>query len=688
MRQPLLLTLAFVCLIAHALLQNPPRPRYRGFAGLQWASTSGWKEQDLGSDTPAAERSVTFTPRQSFERWASAISKPVELNGNRVIFETLGAPPARFAIEFRLADGQVFKQRPAITPSTAWSRIEVDLPAEAINKTAEIALIAEQPTVVRTDRVLSFRDRIAFFKLRWPGAPSPYAWTAGAAGIFLFVWVILQAHGLRLSPWRIYPIYLFAAAAVFFHTTLFFNWDEWDVLHRMMTDGAATALRPHNEHFIPLFFLLYRAEALLFGDAYGLYLFLTMAIHALNAVLLAGLLERFVPRKAGLPPQLFWAAGMLYLVNALHSEVLEWAFEISIAAAQCATLLAASELIDFIADGKKRRLFSVAALAGAAPLIFGNGLVAPLQAGVLAAAFVVLTGPSRPAALRLVLGGVCALLPCISDFLAYSHFAPQPPGTPGIAETLALNGDAIFDYLFVGSQLGAILRSTGVYPSLDLDAGSRTLAVVLDYLPSLTEFVRAISPEGLFARTGFVLSLIALAAGTAIYWSDKSRRWFPAVCYLTGQAFILITMLLPALGRWKFGVFQSLAARYHYQTLPGVFVLLLPLLLAAFSALAGKKSLKSAAIALVIALHLALTLRVNSNFDYFTAAGAQNKQFVSELEDWEKKNGAAGAKYEGEGEMSGLYPIAPERFTPGLHPIEAYAVLNGLNPNRYPQTRR
>ena len=700
--------LALLGLILFTTVQNPAAPTFLGFTELKWSSLDGWRSGWLGPDVLSHSRAVTFLPRQSFERWTTAVSEPFVISGPTIVFQTLGPPPpGRFAVELRSIENPasptrepLFKGRPKPTSAAGWSSMAVEVPPALQGQTVTATFIAEQPKVAPADlskRAFSIRDRVSFFSARAHTTYSSSAlWLAAISAAILLIY--LAGSNANLSFSSILPLYLLLIAAAFIRTSLYFHWDEWDVLHRLVTEPISTVLRPHNEHFIPLFFLFYKLESVLFGSFYLGYLLVTASVHAINSVLLARLLRKITPDELAPPAGVYWAIGGLYALNVLHAEVMQWAFEISIALLQTVLLLCCYQAVEFIRDGKRPRLATIFGLAAVAPLIFGNGLILPIQIGVVATIPLICRTDRSPLLVqlqRLITAGVVALLPCIGAFLAYRHFSPPSGAAASAQASLAANIPVVIDYLFVGTGLGAILRSTGAFSTLAIDGSSAVLHWWIQRFPSIVPYIQTISPEDIFAAVGILLALGVLIFGVKIH-SKEARRWqFPLACFISGLGFIVVTMALPAIGRWQLGVFQSLSPRYHYQTLPGVMLLTLPLLIAGFNQVLTRttRPAMSAVLALVLLVHLYLQFSLTSGFDYFTTRGAANQRYVQELADWQvlrtkSSTDSTVPPFDGAGTwFADLYPLSNDPLAPGMAPETGYEVLNKLNPSKFPVVR-
>jgi len=132
--------------------------------------------------------------------------------------------------------------------------------------------------------------------------------------------------GIReLHDWRTEVILFFG---VFAGTTwvqqpsrFSFFGDSWDVLYFYLIDPRSI-FQPHNEHFIPLFNILYFAQYKLFGAHHLDYMLVLYLLHSLAAVFVYR-----IGRQIQLP---YWSsitAALLFSFSSVPWEVLGWSFE-------------------------------------------------------------------------------------------------------------------------------------------------------------------------------------------------------------------------------------------------------------------------------------------------------------------------------------------------------------------------
>jgi len=97
--------------------------------------------------------------------------------------------------------------------------------------------------------------------------------------------------------------------------------DSWDVLYAFLLDPR-TILQPHNEHFIPLFKLLYFAEYKIFGAHHLGYMLVLYLLHCVVVVLVYSL-----GRQIGLSLWSSMTAALIFAFSSVPWEVTGWSFE-------------------------------------------------------------------------------------------------------------------------------------------------------------------------------------------------------------------------------------------------------------------------------------------------------------------------------------------------------------------------
>ena len=490
---------------------------------------------------------------------------------------------------------------------------------------------------------------------------------------FLALLIALNLKGLCASNRTYFFALLLLSLAVHFRGDAFFHWDEWHVIERFQKNGLETTFKPHNEHYLPAFFASYFLQTLALGANYWAYLLISISFHALNSFLLAILLEKLAAPQSSAGPAAK-TLGALFLLSSLHTEVLHWAFELSLLLCQTACLLALLAVQKFNSSGGWKNILLLSLCILIAPFLFGSGLNAVLQ--VAALVFFTMHFRKRGSLIRafvsLAIAGIFAAL--AASIYIY--------GKGDAASTLSKSSplehlQEITDYIFVGSQVGTVIRGLGLFPSLELTAAKELISQkTLLELEAATGL--ALSPELAFAYLGLIANLFILLLTLASSREKKRalRLW------LLGQSIILLSFLLPALVRYKFGIHQSLALRYQYSALCGFAISLLPLFLQIHNQRKAKLFLGA-----VVFLYTSLHLYHGLSFDNFSSSGAIHKNYLAQHRHWnsllstEKED----ASFEGKGTTyAHLQPLFPPTITPGRHPDQVYAVANWLSPECYP----
>ncbi len=450
----------------------------------------------------------------------------------------------------------------------------------------------------------------------------------------------------------------------FFQSETFFYWDEWHVLGRFREMGISGVIYTHNEHFLPLFFLIYFLQAALFGTNYDLYLLSNLALHLLNGWLIFILLREIAEDRTK-TRQAAAVVSLIYLFNACHVEVLHWAFTLAVVSGVTAILLALYFTVRFLKDGS--RLYLVYSLVSAffAPLLFGNGFMTAVWLGFLCLMYIFYYNDNRQAIFRRsasLLIGVGVVI----GIVAYLYTTSQESGGHGVGEIKVVSDkSAIIDYIIVGAEMGTVLRGMGLYPILELGAADEVVKFSQE-------------PELFLSNIGMVVSLVVLLL--TLYWSSNRRQ--SGLIFVTGQLFILSTFVLPAIGRWQHGVTQSLALRYQYMAQIGLVFMLFALI---YAFLEHRRELKKISFIWLLCVYYFISQFILSyNFDYFVNNGVQNRIFEKELLAWNEKlceaGGSMAKSYEGVGtKFESKQPVMPPGLTPGRHPNDIYQTLIWLN---------
>lgn len=679
-RSFILVLAAIVALLnAFQFTTQPTSSPFQSFQIIEWATLKGFTHGDAPVSLKL-ERGVSPAEGFSQRDRAYAVSKPFRILTQQLEVQFAGRalhPRDRAGLRFKLKDlagetlfdGTLASSRTKLS-TKRWTSRRLLLPPELVGREVT-ATVVRQPAIAPPVE-LHLRDRILWFEspsIARRTADLPHSATlsiAIAALLALALVALIRSPQFSTLPTaKLLLLFFVIGFGVHFRISAFLFWDEIYLLEQFMRRGGFSGvIYRHNEHFLPLFFSWFYAQCRLFGDSYWLMLIVSNAIHATNAVLLAALLERLLPDRPGLRTSARTGA-LLFLVSGLHAETMQWAFEQCLLLAQTATFLAMIAAIEFVHTANRRYLIGAALATAAAPLLFANGFIAPLQIGLLLLLVTHLADTSRLRWTRTITALAAVGFAVIIPAALYLTFK-KGVGS-GIDSAKPFDDlQKLADYLWVGSELGGVLRGLGLFPFF-----------------ANTDPVRLLGsdprPETTLAFWGLLASLLVLS-----YALWKRPRAESVRIWLLGQLLILSAMLLPALGRWQYGMEQSLSLRYHYGTAVGLTVLLFPVLVS--SALIHKHRVGAALGSVLLALSLAVQLKAGHNY-LLTPFGGTHRAYTEQLRDWNIQLRERGAitSYEAAGtDLEGQHPLHPHSFTSQRHPDEVYRALNWLDPERYP----
>lgn len=674
-------TILGLTLTLYQLSTSVSQPVYQGFTPLEWESGPNCVPLKDSPDGAITRLSVS----QKLRGRTVCQSKPFQLPGSHVelTYRSTSSKLAEKAFKFELQSVRSDKKFAVKIPSPNqrhitrdWFAVHIDLPGQSAPQQFVLRGIADKS--LRGGAVIELRDRVnlfsssifSFLRDRLTKTKARIiiaALCALSVGAFLFR---IDPSISRFSLWALFTI---LAVAVHFRCTAYFMWDEWHILERFRDGGFASAFEGHNEHYIPLFFLTYGAEVFLFRYRYELYLLFSIALHALNAVLFISLLKRLVPEGES-SKQAALLGGGCFLISGLNAEATQWAFQPCVLLMVTMALLGILSALRFLEAKQIGHAIGAALASFAAPLLFGNGFCVPALIGVTAIAQIVRTRENMTSAGR---GGFFPLVvsSCAGMTIALGLYFLFGQTQSKTEVRSALAGAAeITRYVFVGGELGTVLRGVGLLPAYELTSAATLMP------PALS---RIISPEMALALVGVLISLLILALSLL---GSKDKRAI-LVTWLLGQALILIPFLLPAIGRWKYGPSQALMLRYHCLPLIGVTILVSPLIASIVHRRAG--SFLRTVLLISMFFFVSANLFGGAAFSYFTENGLRHRIFIAELQDWSRRlqatSPASPISYQGAGtKLSGLFPLFPETLTPGKTPDQIENLMHWLEPEAYP----
>ena len=645
---------------------------YHSFEALSWGHAQGYSPDSTPIESLAGVRAMGSVNSKEFSHTRSIQSTPFKLKEQGMLLEFIAGPNnPDCSLSLTFLDNNLRPLHAITLPSSdlkTWSRAKVEFPTQ-LSSEEEVRISLEQFSdsscwsAVR-DRIewVSFSPFLSLQQLlRGSFIVSSLLCICFAATI---LWCLVSFLAVERNNWQIFSLILLFSLLTQFRFSGYFHWDAWYALQRYAEQGISSIFLTHNEHFLPLFFGFYANEALLLQGAYQPMVLISCVLHAGFGFLIFQILQLFGAQR-------YSAAilALLFTMSSLHGESVQWAFEQSLLLCHLALALSLLAGFRFVDSGRYRDAIVSCIMATAAPLFFGNGFVIvgywPLL--LITRLFFISSHLRKLVALRgaILFAGivVCITLP-LSAYIVLKGDNAQAVAQ----ESLLANIGEVFSYVFVGSQIGTIVRGLGFIPSLELGVSPYIIAEAIKIV-DLSSFSH-IPAEMLLAYFAFGVSLLLLAASLT-FGKNALLLW---TC---GQVFILGSLMLPALGRWKFGLAQSLSLRYHYGSLFGLLLMCLPLVQYAF---AGQRlsGVRARLALILIWLYLSVHLWTATQFTYFQNHGQRHRLFIDSLVDWRQTIGEDGP-YEAIGtSYEGLQPSYPQTLTPGKHPNDISSVMNWL----------
>ncbi|MCC6954040.1 MAG: hypothetical protein IT290_07970 [Deltaproteobacteria bacterium] len=531
-----------------------------------------------------------------------------------------------------------------------------------------------RPGEFRMRSRINFSERQPFYRFRSVASIWPFR---ALTSVFLAAVLlpIVFAAAPAISNRRLLCALIFLSSAIHFRSSAYFHWDEWHLMQSFYENGLSRIFQAHNEHVLPIAFSVFRAEMAMFGSNYGMYLLLSIFVHAINALLLIGLLQTLFStlphaRAASV------LAGVLYALNGLHAESVQWGMEICITLLQTFTLLALRATERYVRTPKPRLLAPIAAYSILAPLTFGNGLCLPALVGCFGW-LVWRLRSSREDDVKVMNVVLAVILSTVGSAAAAALYVIHrvPSNVPPIPSTLGEKIEGMVTYALTASQLGTVLRGIALIPHYEPAVAQRLYpSAIASTLPQ----------PWLWIILGF-----AVGIGLAILAIRVLGRRDGFAVAVSGQLLILVPMILPAIGRWELGPLQSLSIRYHVLPLTGLFLLLFPVALLLFERTArpttpGRNALCQPLWSwpgIAVWFIAATNLFAGADFEYFVDHGVRDRIYIAQLREWRTR--VPSGPYEGTGtDLAGLFPIFPPTMTPGRHPDEIYRTLTQLDERR------
>ena len=697
----LFLSFLLSCVLYHLSSTNAPR-QFVGFSILSWSTTAGYEIGATPNSLYSAKQTIGSFEITHQDTPRKAITAPFVLRSSVLALEyshhcSTSSPQKLIITEVNKTVATKLLPCADTSLPLHWEYISIQIPDEVVGKNIQITLTEDYRDTAK-ENWIALRNRLHFVKdqqlIKLPSLRDG-KWQR-ISSLLLGILSITALLSHYLCSTRIFLIFLLLSLVVFLKHTSFFYFDEWHVLERYKDFGASGIFFTHNEHFLPLFFIWYYLEALLFGQHYSLFLFTSALLHAINAFLLIRVLKTLRPKETSLHHHVAQIViGFLFLISSLHGETMHWAFEQCIILAHMFFLVLLLKAMRLEDKWKPSNLFSIVILSMAIPLFFGNGFSSIIVLGC----FTLFSLCDKEVIQRLCLAqrekvGLKFTTVLDRNSIKRSGAILIACGT-GLAASALLywfnrestghsvehakpfdNLQALFEYLFVGSQMGTILRGLGLYPVLDLQQGAKTLPLTR----KLFGFSGPHAGELFLASLGFIVFTL-IACASRVLGTVKRPLSF---CIL-GQGIIISSLLLPSLGRWHFGVQQSLSLRYHYTAALGLCIMLYPLLVwTTEKLLTAQHRALQGTIVVILGVVVSIQLYMGARFTYFRNHGEAHEHYLEQLTDWRVKLSEVHTEgypgYEGKNtKLEGLQPLYPSTITPGRHPDHIYEIYQWLN---------
>ncbi|MBI3724121.1 hypothetical protein HY251_09245 [bacterium] len=319
---------------------------------------------------------------------------------------------------------------------------------------------------------------------------------------------------------------------------LTFFWDDWLHLARLAREPAPGRwLAPFQEHWEPLFFLLFDLEHGAFGANHTFFLATTWLIHVVNVFLLS----RLLAARTG-DERLAAIGAAAFGLTTTYREVLWWA-ELGAMALTFAIVVLGFLAFERARRGERRFLVLALVAVFTAPLGFSSGLA---LGPALAAEGWLLAPRERRTAL--------ALAPLGAWLLHLAVYALAAQGAPEtVAHRLPQDASALGSALLLGSNaigLGVVRRN--FVPHVEDGVGSGA-GLALAWFAAVVAVAPRLSPGGrrrLVLAQVFLLLLVAPIAATRHAMPPIAGAWsryqyLPAIAWTS----TLALALAPALRR-------------------------------------------------------------------------------------------------------------------------------------------
>ena len=642
-----------VCgLLYHASFSLAPRT-FTTFVTPVWENTGGCRRMvKPAQQFPLVDRVVTWNPRNPIHQ-ASCTSEWFVPQGNYLEIEFAGFVDlterdmdtvyiavenesgqelARFIPRYEQVSG-TWKQAKTIFRDMPEGKIRLRIHDQAVGN----GWIALRRRVNFYSINVTNHDRFQFFRWSWWKIPVRVLFALSVA--LTVVWITLQR-----SRWIFVSALVLLCTFIHYRTDVYFSSDDFMFLDKLTRFGLGGVIQRHNEHIIPIFTGFLYGQYLLFGDAYGFYLLVSMVLMGITALLLRDLLVKFsslLPEEAFSYGSLKYAelganlVAILFAISGLHTETMQWVTCQCILLMLIAFLTAFNALWNYLQYGERRALMVVSLAVFASPLVFGSGfMVGPycvmlIVLGVWGAGAI-----RRRRALWAFGASTLPLLPCLGVYYLYRRI----DGIGLKLEDAALPAmNEVGRFVFFGPFFGTILRGVGITPYFGTDEVAPILKAPFPLLN-----------VSLYQR-GIILGLLVTAISLVfLFMRPQWRRFIGA--WLFGFVLLITPFIFFAVGRARFGVDYSLQLRYHTISLLGVCIMFLPLLSNGVKTVIRTSSFSSIATPVLLSLllfaHCYSQISLSQKLITYGFRGEQQRSYIEQVIHWNSLLGGADAQKE------------------------------------------
>ena len=630
------LTVLFLS-FASWIISNPLIPEYKSNSVLSWKELIGFNPNSDACKLPqlhcdANIKAIKWVAESLSSNQIKAVSEPFLMNERMFELQAAGllSIEDETSVSIYIAADRAKTQQKytvGVLNSSSWFPIRFIVPEHFLGKQVflELELIGNS----KKGNWLAIYPLISFLQpktILFQGIP-PLDRISIILALIFFLPMLFLLYPYMISlrqPLIQFLLLFFSIACFHFNTWVYYFNDEWDVVDKFYKNGWKVVFDRHNDHLMPLYLSLFNLETKLFGLSYLWQIAFSLFLHCIISFLLI----RLISSLAAFHPKAYQASiflGIVYTLNSLHTENLQWAFEQQILTCELFMLIVAHLVIHYVRNKSSYILFFIGLCSFLTPFCFGNGFALVLQILVFFVSCIWLYIGDSTAKQKFNRVITAVLVCCFAIILTAVFYILEPSQTSSLSSVNLLYGhiSEIASYVWVGCQLGSFLRGLGLVSSLNANAPAEML--------SGTSWMK-LDIYMVCANIGFILNLILIVIPMCL---GKFKKQFLSL-WIFGQLFMIASFILPAIGRYQQGTFQALSLRYHSISLVGVCIALLPFVLQMFTWAdsENRAPLKRCLVNLFLVLLLCAHFILSKEFDYFLAKGFNHRLYFNQLIDY------------------------------------------------------